>query len=428
MIDEVLQGFHRLRALFRRAQQDRELDAEMSAHLELAIEENLERGLSPAEARRQALVRFGGSQQAKETHREARGLPLVESLLQDLRFAFRMLRKSPGFTAVAVVTLALGIGANTALFSVINGVLLNPLPFPNAGRIVSMFQDKPNFPKGSISYPNFLDWRQDNRSFQAIAAYRWADGTIRGVGEPEAVPAQRVSATFFAILGVQPNLGRNFSDDEDRRGANATVILSEGLWRRKFGSDPNILGKSINVGGAVRTVIGVMPSSFRLNIQNFQTADVYEAIGQEEDEKFHRRDSFWGMDAIGLLKPGVTLEQARDDMKRVNAGLAASYPDIDADIKANIIPLKEEMVGDMRPVLLVLFGSVGFVLLIACVNVANLLLARSTGRRREFSVRVALGAGRAQIVRQLLTESVLLALIGGTLGLIVAKWAKDFRY
>jgi len=422
MIDEVLQGFHRLRALFRRAQQDRELDAEMSAHLELAIEENLERGLSPAEARRQALVRFGGSQQAKETHREARGLPLVESLLQDLRFAFRMLRKSPGFTAVAVVTLALGIGANTALFSVINGVLLNPLPFPNAGRIVSMFQDKPNFPKGSISYPNFLDWRQDNRSFQAIAAYRWADGTIRGVGEPEAVPAQRVSATFFAILGVQPNLGRNFSDDEDRRGANATVILSEGLWRRKFGSDPNILGKSINVGGAVRTVIGVMPSSFRLNIQNFQTADVYEAIGQEEDEKFHRRDSFWGMDAIGLLKPGVTLEQARDDMKRVNAGLAASYPDIDADIKANIIPLKEEMVGDMRPVLLVLFGSVGFVLLIACVNVANLLLARSTGRRREFSVRVALGAGRAQIVRQLLTESVLLALIGGTLGLIVAKW------
>ncbi|HEX8879284.1 MAG TPA: ABC transporter permease, partial [Candidatus Acidoferrum sp.] len=308
------------------------------------------------------------------------------------------------------------------LFSVINGVLLNPLPFPNANRIVVMFQDKPNFPKGSISYPNFLDWRQDNRSFESIGAYRSADGTIRGVGEPEEVRAQRVSATFFPILGVQPILGRIFTEDEDRRRANPTVILSEGLWKRKFGSDPNILGKAVNVGGATRTVIGVIPTSFRLHIPNFKTADLYEPVGQDEDEKFHRRDSFWGMDAIGLLKRGVTLEQAREDMKRVNSGLAATYPDIDADIKANLLPLKEEIVGEMRSVLLVLFGAVGFVLLIACVNVANLLLARSTGRRREFSIRVALGAGRAQILRQLLTESVVLALLGGALGLILANW------
>ena len=422
MTDRLRRFFHRLRSFFRRAEQDRELDVEMSAHLELAIEENLERGLPAWEARRQALVRFGGQQQTRENHREARGLPLLETLLQDLRFALRMLGKSPGFTAMAVLTLALGIGANTALFSVINGVLLNPLPFPNANRIVVMFQDKPNFPKGSISYPNFLDWRQDNRCFESIAAYRWADGTIRGTGEPEEVHAQRVSATFFSILGVQPVLGRNFTEDEDRRGANPTVILSEGLWKRKFASDPNILGKAVNVGGAARTVIGVIPTSFRLRVPNFKTADLYEPVGQDEDEKFHRRDSFWGLDAIGLLKPAVTLEQAREDMMRVNSGLAATYPDIDADIKANLIPLKEEIVGEMRSVLLVLFGAVSFVLLIACVNVANLLLARSTGRRREFCIRVALGAGRAQILRQLLTESVVLALLGGALGLLLANW------
>ena len=422
MTDRLRRFFHRLRSFFRRAEQDRELDVEMSAHLELAIEENLERGLPAWEARRQALVRFGGQQQTRENHREARGLPLLETLLQDLRFALRMLGKSPGFTAMAVLTLALGIGANTALFSVINGVLLNPLPFPNANRIVVMFQDKPNFPKGSISYPNFLDWRQDNRCFESIAAYRWADGTIRGTGEPEEVHAQRVSATFFSILGVQPVLGRNFTEDEDRRGANPTVILSEGLWKRKFASDPNILGKAVNVGGAARTVIGVIPTSFRLRVPNFKTADLYEPVGQDEDEKFHRRDSFWGMDAIGLLKPAVTLEQAREDMMRVNSGLAATYPDIDVDIKANLIPLKEEIVGEMRSVLLVLFGAVSFVLLIACVNVANLLLARSTGRRREFCIRVALGAGRAQILRQLLTESVVLALLGGALGLLLANW------
>jgi predicted permease len=422
MTDRLRRFFHRLRSFFRRAEQDRELDVEMSAHLELAIEENLERGLPAWEARRQALVRFGGQQQTRENHREARGLPLLETLLQDLRFALRMLGKSPGFTAVAVLTLALGIGANTALFSVINGVLLNPLPFPNANRILVLFQDKANFPKGSISYPNFLDWRQDNRCFESIAAYRWADGTIRGTGEPEEVHAQRVSATFFSILGVQPILGRNFTEDEDRRGANPTVILSEGLWKRKFASDPNILGKAVNVGGAPRTVIGVIPTSFRLHVPNFKTADLYEPVGQDEDEKFHRRDSFWGMDAIGLLKPAVTLEQAREDMMRVNSGLAATYPDIDADIKANLIPLKEEIVGEMRSVLLVLFGAVGFVLLIACVNVANLLLARSTGRRREFCIRVALGAGRAQILRQLLTESVVLAIFGGALGLLLANW------
>jgi predicted permease len=346
----------------------------------------------------------------------------MSGLIQDVRYALRQLWKNRGFTIVAVVTLALGIGANSAIFSVVSGVLLNPLPFPRADRIVSMFQDKPNFPTGSISYPNFLDWQRENRSFEAIAAYRGADGNITAPGQAENVRAQRISATLFPILGVNPILGSNFSADDDRRGASPTVMISEGLWKRKFGADPNVIGKQLIVAGTSRNIIGVVPASFQLRIQNFRTAEVYEPIGEETNPAFHNRDSFWGMDAIGLLKPGVTLQQAREDLQSVNAGLAAAYPDINANIKATIISLKDEIVGEMRPVLLVLLGAVGFVLLISCVNVANLLLARSTARQREFSVRAALGAGHARIFRQLITESLLLSLIGGVLGLMLAKW------
>jgi len=345
----------------------------------------------------------------------------MTGLAQDVRYALRQLRKSPGFTTVTVLTLALGIGANTAIFSVVNGVLLNPLPFHDARRTVSMFQDNPNFFKGSISYPNFLDWQRDNRSFEAMAAYRSTDGSITGVGQPENVQAERVSANFFSILGVNPILGRNFTSEEDRRGASPTALISEGLWKRKFASDRNVIGQQLTVAGQSRTIIGVIPASFRLHVFNFRTADVYEAIGEETDPTFYLRDSYRGMDAIGLLKSGVTLAQARDDMMRVNAGLADAYPDVDGSIKTNIIPLKDNIVGDMRPALLVLLGAVGFVLLIASVNVANLLLARSTARQREFSVRAALGAGQIRILRQLLTESVLLSALGGGFGLILAR-------
>jgi predicted permease len=346
----------------------------------------------------------------------------MTGLAQDLRYALRQLRKNRGFTAVAVLTLALGIGANTAIFSVVNAVLLNPLPFPHADRIVSMFEATQNFSKGSISYPNFLDWQRDNRSFEAMAAYRSTDGSITGVGQPENVRAQRVSANFFPILGVNPVLGRNFTSEEDRRGASPTALISEGLWKRKFASDRNVIGQRLIVAGQPRTIIGVIPASFQLHVFNFRTADVYEALGEETDPTFYLRDSYRGMDAIGLLKSGVTLAQARDDMKRVNAGLADAYPSVDGNIKANIIPLKDNIVGDMRPALLVLLGAVGFVLLIACVNVANLQLARSTARQREFSLRAALGAGQMRILRQLLTESVLLSALGGGFGLILARW------
>jgi predicted permease len=342
--------------------------------------------------------------------------------LQDLRYGLRRLAKSPGFTVVAVLTLALGIGANTAIFSVVNGVLISPLPFLNADRIVSVFQNLPDFPEGSISYPNFLDWQRDNRSFESMAAYRWANGTITGAGQPENVSARSISAAFFPILSVNPILGRNFNAEEDRRGADPTVLISEGLWQRKFGRDPEVIGKRLVVGGTGRTIVGVIPASFRLKIWNFRTADLYVPIGEEHDERFFKRDAHWGTDAIALLKPGVTLEQAREDLTRVNAGLAAAYPDVNTGLKSTIVTLKQEIVGEMRLVLLVLLGAIGFVLMIACVNVANLLLARSASRQREFAIRVALGAPQARITIQLLTESVVLAVFGGGLGLAIAKW------
>jgi predicted permease len=351
----------------------------------------------------------------------------LESLLQDLRYGFRMLVRSPAFSVIAIVTLALGIGANTAIFSVVNGVLLNPLPFHDGHQLVSLFEEIPNFKNGSISYPNFVDWQRMNRSFSTMAAYRSTGFNLSGAGEPENLHGEMISAGFFEILGVNPLMGRTFSPDEDRLGANPTVMITEGLWKRKFGSTRDIIGKRLILNDVGRTVVGVVPSSFHLRIQNFQRGesliDVYTPVGEYNEPHFYNdRGSGWGLDAVGRLKPGVTLEQARADMDRVSRDLAAAYPDIDSDKRANLISLKEEMVGNMRPVLLVLLGAVGFVLLISCVNVANLLLARSTSRQHEFAIRIALGAGQKRIIRQLLTESILLALIGGALGLLLAKF------
>jgi predicted permease len=349
----------------------------------------------------------------------------LETLLQDLRYGFRMLVRSPAFSTIAILTLALGIGANTAIFSVVNGVLLNPLPFHDSNQLVSLFEKIPNFDKGSISYPNFLDWRRMSHTFSNIAAYRPDGFNLTGSGEPERLNGEMISAGFFEILGVPSLMGRTFSADEDRLGANPTVMITEGLWKRKFGASPDIIGKRLILDDVGRTVIGVVPSSFHLLIQNFQQSriDVYTPVGEYNEPRFYNvRGAGWGLKGIGRLKPGVTLEQARADMDRVSRDLAAAYPDIDSGRKANLFSLKEDMVGDMRPILLVLLGAVAFVLLIACVNVANLLLARSTTRQHEFAIRLALGAGQPRIVRQLLTESILLALIGGALGLLLAKF------
>jgi len=349
------------------------------------------------------------------------------SLPQDVRYGFRVLAKSPGFSLIAILTLALGIGANTAIFSVVNGVLLNPLPFHDPHQLVSMFQEMPNFKNGSISYPNFIDWRRMNTTFEGMAAYRSTGFNLSGNGEPERLHGEMISAGFFEILGVNPIIGRTFTADEDRIGANPTVMITEGLWQRKFGGRKDIIGQRMVLDDVGRTIVGVVPSSFHLRIQNFQRGgpmnEVYVPVGEYNEPKFYSdRAAGWGLDAIGRLKPGVTLDQARLDMDRVSRDLTAAYPDVNSGKKANILTLKEEMIGDMGPILFVLLGAVAFVLLISCVNVANLLLARATARQNEFAIRIALGAGQHRVIRQLLTESLLLSLIGGALGLLVAKF------
>jgi predicted permease len=341
----------------------------------------------------------------------------MNSFWQDVRYGLRVLSKNPGFTAIAILTLALGIGANTALFSVVNGVLLNPLPFANPDELVAVYTKSPTFQESSISYPNFLDWQKDNHSFASLCAFRSDDFNMTGAGEPERVHTHMISAEFFTALGMQPLLGRAFRPEEDQVGAGPVAILSDRLWHRKFGSAQDVLGRNITLNGKAHTIIGVAPG----HITGLSNTDIFVPIGQWNDPTFRDRRASMGMNSIGRLKPGVTIEQARLEMNRIAENLAVAYPEADKGSGISVIPLKTDVVGDVKGILFVLLGAVSFVLLIACANVANLLLARSNGRSREFAIRAALGASPARVIRQLLTESVLLGIAGGCIGLVLAR-------
>ena len=341
----------------------------------------------------------------------------MNTLLSDLRHALKLLIQSPGFAAIAVLTLALGIGANTALFSVVNGVLLNPLAYPHSDQLAVIYGRIAGLDSGPIEYPNFLDWQRESRSFASMASYRNEDYNYVGNGEGERLSGYMISASFFDTLGVVPVLGRTFRVDDDQIGAAPVVVLSGGFWKRKFGSSPEILGKSLTLNGTAYTIIGVIPDTFSF-YGNMR--DVYTPLGQWSDPSFRDRRIAVGAHAFGRLNPGVTVAQAQAEMEEVARNLAVAYPEADAGHDVHLVSMKEDLVGNVEPLLLVLLAAVGFLMLIACANVANLLLARSVSRSREFAIRSALGASRARMIRQLLTESILLSSVGGSLGLLLA--------
>ena len=341
----------------------------------------------------------------------------MQTLLQDLRYAFRLLAKSPGFTAIAILTLALGIGANTAIFTVVNGVLLRPLAFRDPSRLVIVAEKSP-FPTISTSYQNYVDWRDQSRTFESLEATRGTLITLTGKGEAERLTARMATAGLFPLLGVEASAGRTFLAEEDKPGGAPVVLLSYGLWQRRFGGSGEIIGKPINLNSRPYTVVGVLPSGFQI----LQPADVFFpftpwAATLPDDRNWHP-----GIIAIGRLKPGVSREQSLAEMVGITKRLEEQYPDFNTGTSADVIGLQEQMVQNVRPALLLLLGAVSLVLLIACVNVANLLLARAASRSREVAIRTALGAGRARVIRQLMTESVLLSLGGGVLGILMA-WA-----
>jgi putative ABC transport system permease protein len=418
----------RTRALFRRRRLEREMEEELRLHLELEAEDNVRRGLSPEDARRAAAISFGGLDRAREECRDSWGHRALETLLQDLRYGARSLRRNPGYAAAVLVTLALGIGANTAVFSVVNAVLLKPLPYARGDEVVVLRQPERTTGSGDIGFSvqELKDYGEQATSLESVVEYHSMNFTLLGGVEPQRVRTGVVSASFFDVLQVKPLLGRTFRPGEDRDGAEPVLVLSHDYWR-SLGSDPGIVGRRFEMNDRVHTVVGVLPPLPEYPDDN----DVYMPSSacpfrSRAATVENRRARM--LQAFGRVKPGVSLQRAQADLDTVAARLRAAYPDSlfpGADTRTVLSPLQEDLVKEARPTFLVLLGTVALVLLIACANVANLALARLAGRSRELAVRAALGAGRRRLLRQLATESTLLAIGGGVLGLVFAVATRD---
>jgi predicted permease len=402
---------------FRRRQQiDEKLEKELAFHLEEHTSELIAQGYEPDEARRRARLNLGGPEQVKEQCRDARGTRWLEDLLQDFRYVLRMLCKNPGFAAVALLTLALGTGATTVMFTVVNGVLLKPLSYPEPERLVALHGKVQQFgePWG-FSYPDFLDYQSQGQAVGPMAAWTYGGGTISEASGAEFVEGREISSELFSVLGVPLVRGRSFSREEDRRDAAPVAIISYALWQRAYGGRPDAIGGSLTLEGKSYTIVGIAPSNFRLE----DAADVFTPIGQNIEPRMQNRRAGF-IHVLARLAPGLTLAQAQTELSLIASRLAKEYPDADADRGVVTHPLQQDLIGDTRPTLLLLLGAVSLVLLIACVNVASLLLARAVSRERELALRVALGAGRGRLIRQCLTESGVLGLAGGALGVLLA--------
>jgi putative ABC transport system permease protein len=416
---------NRLRGLFRSEKIHGEIEEEMLFHVDMQTEENIRRGMSPEEARRTAKLKFGQMSRIGELGYEVRGGGGLESIWQDVRYSFRMLWKNRVFTSMAILALALGIGSISAIFSVVDAVLLKPLPFAEQEQLMVVWKrDRTaNNPFVELSVPEFLDWQKQNTVFENIAAmpttvYGYGY-TVTGRGEPFQVESARVSASFFPTLGAQAALGRTFSEEEDRPGAAPTVVLSHRMWQNHFNGDPKVVGQQVTLRGINYTIIGVMPLEFEFP----KGADIWTPLTASMTQRAIENRGAVFLQAVGRLKPGVTVEQAHAELNTITARLAKQYPEMNsAGHQVVIMPLAQHIFGNARPALHLLLAASLLLLLIACVNVANLLLARATARHREIAVRAALGAGRSRLLRQFLTESLVLALIGGACGILLAFW------